>query len=143
MSSTAASHPVAAGHRGRRGRRRGGRRPSAVFIGHARLLAPLQRPRGTGLRPSAAPPPHARRVAGTGVVSVVHGELRTTYLPVAPVVARGDTVAAGATIGTLADDPPHCPGRPCLHWGLRRGADYLDPMALLGTGEIRLLPRPG
>ncbi|MFC3999551.1 murein hydrolase activator EnvC family protein [Nocardiopsis sediminis] len=85
----------------------------------------------------------AGRVAGTGVVSVVHGELRTTYLPVAPEVTRGDTVAAGAPIGTLADDPPHCADRPCLHWGLRRGTDYLDPMALLGRGEIRLLPRPG
>ncbi|MFC4560262.1 murein hydrolase activator EnvC family protein [Nocardiopsis mangrovi] len=82
----------------------------------------------------------AGRVAGTGAVTVVHGKLRTTYLPVAPTVVRGDPVSAGTLIGTLADNPPHCPDRPCLHWGLRRGTDYLDPMSLLGTGEIRLLP---
>lgn len=82
-------------------------------------------------------------VAGTPVVVVTHGELRTTYLPVESSVARGDEVAAGEAIGVLAETPRHCRDQPCLHWGLLRGADYLDPLALLGLGEIRLLPLDG
>ncbi|NYH53690.1 MULTISPECIES: murein hydrolase activator EnvC family protein [Nocardiopsis] len=79
-------------------------------------------------------------VAGTPVVSVSHGGLRTTYLPVESGLARGDPVAAGDPLGTLAAAPFHCRDRPCLHWGLLRGADYLDPLGLFGLGEFRLLP---
>ncbi|OLT26819.1 hypothetical protein BJF83_03380 [Nocardiopsis sp. CNR-923] len=82
-------------------------------------------------------------VAGTPLVSVVHGDLRTTYLPVEPSLARGDPVDAGEVIGTVADGPTHCADRPCLHWGLLRGPTHLDPLALLGHGEVRLLPRVG
>ncbi|MFJ9556938.1 peptidoglycan DD-metalloendopeptidase family protein [Nocardiopsis sp. NPDC101807] len=79
-------------------------------------------------------------VAGTPLVSVVHGDLRTTYLPVESDLARGDPVAAGDVLGVLAAAPLHCRDRPCLHWGLLRGDDYLDPLGLLGLGEVRLLP---
>lgn len=79
-------------------------------------------------------------VAGTPLVSVAHGDLRTTYLPVESDLAWGDPVAAGDVLGTLAADPPHCRDRPCLHWGLLRDGDYLDPLSLLGLGEVRLLP---
>ena len=84
----------------------------------------------------------AGRVAGVGVVSVAHGELHTTYLPVEASVARGDPVTDDP-IGTLATEPRHCSDRPCLHWGLIRGSTYLDPMSLLGHGEIRLFPFRG
>jgi murein DD-endopeptidase MepM/ murein hydrolase activator NlpD len=79
-------------------------------------------------------------VAGTPVVSVSHGVLRTTYLPVVAEVSQGEPVEAGDPLGTLAERPRHCPDRPCLHWGLLRGGEYLDPLSLLGRGEIRLLP---
>jgi hypothetical protein len=83
----------------------------------------------------------AGRVAGRGVVSVDHpGGLRTTYEPVAARVSRGDLVSRGAVLGVLEAGPSHCPGQACLHWGLRRGATYLDPLALLGAGRVRLLP---
>jgi murein DD-endopeptidase MepM/ murein hydrolase activator NlpD len=84
----------------------------------------------------------AGSVAGRGVVSVAHPDgLRTTYQPVTPVVSAGDPVAAGDPIGAL--DPGHagCPVAACLHWGLRQGDSYLDPLALLGLGRVRLLPR--
>jgi hypothetical protein len=84
----------------------------------------------------------AGRVAGTPLVSVTHGDLRTTYLPVESDLVRGDPVAAGEVLGTLAAAPPHRPDRPCLHWGLLRGDDHLDPLSLLGLGEFRLLPVP-
>ncbi|GIM89525.1 murein hydrolase activator EnvC family protein [Paractinoplanes toevensis] len=80
-------------------------------------------------------------VAGNGVVSVSHaGGLRTTYQPVLARVTRGDHVAAGDELGLLAAGHPGCPTPACLHWGLRRGDVYLDPLALLGLGRVRLLP---
>jgi murein DD-endopeptidase MepM/ murein hydrolase activator NlpD len=84
----------------------------------------------------------AGMVAGRGVVSVAHaGGLRTTYEPVSlGSVPVGSVVAAGGQIGTLAPGHPGCPVRACLHWGLRRGASYLDPLTLLGGGPVRLLP---
>lgn len=80
------------------------------------------------------------RVAGTPAVSIRHGELRTTYLPVHSEVERGARVDAGVPLGTVASAPRHCDARSCLHWGLLRGRTYRDPLALLGRGEIRLLP---
>jgi murein DD-endopeptidase MepM/ murein hydrolase activator NlpD len=84
----------------------------------------------------------AGQVAGRGVVSVAHpGGLRTTYEPVLVDDHRpGDPVAAGERIGTLAAGHPGCAAPACLHWGLRRGAEYLDPLTLLGFGRVRLLP---
>src|SRR2546430_1138938 len=77
----------------------------------------------------------AGSVAGTGVVSIDHADgLRTTYEPVTPIVHKGQSVAAGQPIGTLAAGHPGCPVAACLHWGLRRGTEYLDPLLLLGFG---------
>ncbi|WP_017611031.1 M23 family metallopeptidase [Nocardiopsis xinjiangensis] len=85
----------------------------------------------------------AGTVAGVPVVSVAHGDLRTTYLPVRASTARGDPVLAGDELGTLPAEPAHCASRPCLHFGLLRGAAYLDPLGPLGHGPVRLLPLPG
>ncbi len=85
-------------------------------------------------------------VAGRGVVSVAHaGGLRTTYEPVvaAPGLRAGEAVRAGEPIGALAAGHAGCPVAACLHWGLRRGGDYLDPLLLLGAGRVRLLPVAG
>jgi murein DD-endopeptidase MepM/ murein hydrolase activator NlpD len=80
-------------------------------------------------------------VAGRGVVSVEHaGGLRTTYEPVAASVAAGARVDAGWALGTLAAGHPGCPAAACLHWGLRRGVVYLDPLGLIGPVRVRLLP---
>jgi hypothetical protein len=82
----------------------------------------------------------ARDLAGRGVVTVIHGRLRTTYLPVSPSVHAGRVVAAGTPIGVVEDVPGHCGRTACLHWGLRQGVTYLDPLILLGRGPVRLLP---
>lgn len=82
---------------------------------------------------------YARDLAGRGVVAIDHGVLRTTYLPVRPSVHVGGRVAYGARIGVLEDGRVHCP-MTCLHWGLRRGALYLDPLNLVQR-QIRLLPQ--
>ncbi|GII01102.1 hypothetical protein Pta02_31100 [Planobispora takensis] len=83
---------------------------------------------------------YAGPLAGRGVVTVLHpGGLRTTYLPVRASVRLGQEVASGDVIGTVEDVPGHCPVT-CLHWGLLRARDYLDPLLLLGLGQVRLLP---
>ena len=82
----------------------------------------------------------AAPLAGRGVVVVDHGGTRTTYEPVRASVDVGDDVGRGALIGTLQPAASHCFPRSCLHWGLLRGEDYLNPLTLVGAGPVRLLP---
>ena len=85
----------------------------------------------------------AGMVAGRPVVSIDHvSGLRTTYEPVDPAVAAGQPVARGSPIGTLAGGHAGCPVAACLHWGVRRGETYLDPLLLLRPPPVRLLPLP-
>lgn len=84
-------------------------------------------------------------IAGRGVVVVDHGGVRTTYEPVTATVTVGTRVSYGEAIGTVRGS--HCAARGCLHWGLRRGEEYLDPSLLINTtapagptSEVRLLP---
>lgn len=82
----------------------------------------------------------AGALAGRGVVVVSHGATRTTYEPVAAVVAPGDVLPAGGVIGTLQAGLSHCFPQTCLHWGLLAGETYLDPLSLFGLAPVRLLP---
>ncbi|TFV56480.1 M23 family metallopeptidase [Mycobacterium sp. PS03-16] len=87
----------------------------------------------------------AGELAGRPLVSVAHpGGLRTTYEPVAPSVRAGQTVATGAVLGAVVDGHAGCPAAACLHWGAMWGpasrTDYVDPLGLLTTTEIRLKP---
>ncbi|MFH8570734.1 M23 family metallopeptidase [Streptomyces sp. NPDC017993] len=91
----------------------------------------------------------AGTVAGRGVLTIElprsgHPPLRTTYEPVRATVRKGTRVRAGQAVAVLQRGPFHCRG-PCLHWGLRRGKDYLNPLSLLPPsmlhgGHSRLLP---
>ncbi|HWA68142.1 MAG TPA: M23 family metallopeptidase [Mycobacteriales bacterium] len=84
----------------------------------------------------------AGSIAGIGVVSVTDGAIRTTYQPLHVAVREGQRVSVGTVLGTLTAAGSHCAPRACLHWGLLRGEDYLDPLALLGLEQVRLLPLP-
>ncbi|WP_197321013.1 M23 family metallopeptidase [Saccharomonospora sp. NB11] len=81
-------------------------------------------------------------VAGRGVVSIDHDAgLRTTYEPVRWSVSAGERVHRGQVVGTVAAEHPGCPERACLHWGVRRGDDYLDPLRFVRpVGALRLKP---
>jgi murein DD-endopeptidase MepM/ murein hydrolase activator NlpD len=86
---------------------------------------------------------HAGGVAGRGTVTVRHpAGLSSTYEPVSPGVVVGSTVAAGDAVGTVGAraGPGHCGARACLHLGARRGDAYLDPLQLLASGRVALLP---
>ncbi len=82
----------------------------------------------------------AGTVAGKPVVSVDHaGGLRTTYEPVRATTAAGRRVTRGSVLGVLERGDHGCPGV-CLHWGLRRGRTYLDPLPLVRPTPLRLKP---
>jgi murein DD-endopeptidase MepM/ murein hydrolase activator NlpD len=85
---------------------------------------------------------YAGLVAGRGVVVVQHGRLRTTYEPVTAAVRVGQAVSRGDVLGRLQTGHLCAGGGACLHWGLRRGDAYLDPVRLVGAGPVRLLPVP-
>lgn len=78
-------------------------------------------------------------VGGTPVVTISHGDTRTTYEPVAAEVVVGQELSAGEQLGILVAGHT-CPGGTCLHLGWLRGQTYLDPSALFDTGGLRLLP---
>ena len=86
----------------------------------------------------------AGSIGGKPVVTVLHGDRRTTYEPVAATVERGQPVAAGDVLGRLVVTDSHCFPAACLHWGLVEGdgdaRTYLDPLSLVGGGPVRLLP---
>jgi murein DD-endopeptidase MepM/ murein hydrolase activator NlpD len=77
-------------------------------------------------------------IGGKPVISLDHGGVRTTYEPVVSTVHTGERVAFGQVIGRLSTGG-HCRG--CLHWGLREGKTYLDPLLLVGGpgGRLRLV----
>ena len=131
--------------------------PLAGLPGLARPFEPPEHPygpghRGVDLRGSPGQPvlaagdgtvAFAGMVAGRPVVSVDHPNgLRTTYEPLAAVVSAGELVRRGEVLGTLLAGHDGCPAAACLHWGVRRGDEYLDPLRLLALGRVRLLPMP-
>ena len=82
----------------------------------------------------------AGSIAGKPVVTIDHGSVRTTYEPVASKLGTGERVALGQVIGELGIGG-HC-GNRGLHWGLREGRRYLDPLLLLGSRADSDPPSP-
>jgi hypothetical protein len=123
--------------------------PSKYAAGHRGV--DLAAPDGAEVRAAAAGRvSFAGRVAGRGVLSITLAAtgdppLRTTYEPVRALVAKDEAVAAGQVVAVLESGAYHCPATSCLHWGLLRGEEYLDPLSLLPPalrhrGPPRLLP---
>ncbi|KUL26166.1 peptidase M23 [Streptomyces regalis] len=124
--------------------------PPATPYGRGHRGVDLAAPAGAPVRAVAAGRvSFAGRVAGKGVVSVEltgtgDPPLRATYEPVRASAKKGDEVEAGEVVGTVEASGSHCTGT-CVHWGLRRGEAYLDPLSLLPPwllhrGPSRLLP---
>lgn len=117
----------------------------------------LEAPPGSAVvAPEAGVVTFAGTVVDRGVVVVLHvGGLRSSLEPVDGSAAVGTRVGRGQVVGTVqgAGDGAggsggtgttgagHCLPVSCLHWGVRRGDTYVDPLALLGPREpIVLLP---
>ncbi|MET8974012.1 M23 family metallopeptidase [Streptomyces sp. NPDC004539] len=105
----------------------------------------LSAPPGTPVRsPAPATVTFAGRIAGRGVLTLeLHDTgtppLHTTYEPVLPQVTKGDTLTEGQLVATTEPTGSHCT-TPCLHWGLKQGDTYLNPLSLLPRSLPRLLP---
>ncbi|MDR6507449.1 M23 family metallopeptidase [Arthrobacter oryzae] len=64
------------------------------------------------------------------VITIDHGNgLRSSFEPVESVLAAGATLSKGDILGTV--QPGHCAAMPCVHWGVRRGAEYINPLSLV------------
>jgi len=94
------------------------------------------------LSPAAGVVVFVGRVVDRDVVTVRHADgLRSSLEPVSAAVAVGTAVVTGEVVGHVSTGG-HCAG--CLHWGVRDGERYVDPLSLLGSdGTVRLLPRAG
>ena len=82
----------------------------------------------------------AGRVAGKDVVSIEHPHRilgrtgwRTTYEGVRATVQVGDRVDQGDRIGSVTGSGGHTGG---VHWGLKLGRSYADPLLLLRRTAI-------
>jgi murein DD-endopeptidase MepM/ murein hydrolase activator NlpD len=96
--------------------------------------------RGVDLGPSSAAAAVTSPAAGTisfagvvvdrPVITVDHGNgLRSSFEPVESSLAAGTAVAKGQELGRL--QPGHCAAVPCLHWGVRQGEEYLNPLGFV------------
>lgn len=83
----------------------------------------------------------AGRVAGRPVLVLAHPDgLTSEYEPVVATVVVGQRVRPGAVIGRVDGRHSGC-AQVCLHWGVRDGPAYVDPLSLLRPlGRVRLLP---
>jgi murein DD-endopeptidase MepM/ murein hydrolase activator NlpD len=81
-------------------------------------------------------------IAGKPVVTISHGETRTTYEPVSSTIEVGARVAAGARIGSLELPFSHCFPSACLHcrFTVRTGQGRLSPVRELEPTTLRCRP---
>ena len=81
------------------------------------------------------------------VISVDHGNgLRSSFEAVRSDLDAGAAVAEGDVLGWI--QPGHCTPGPCVHWGVRRGETYLNPLAFVSDLRPSILlppldPAPG
>ncbi|MGN7249766.1 M23 family metallopeptidase [Arthrobacter sp. SAFR-014] len=69
-------------------------------------------------------------VVDRSVITIDHGNgLRSSFEPVRSTLRKGASVAKGAVVGTLLAG--HCGSSPCVHWGVRRGEQYLNPLSFI------------
>jgi murein DD-endopeptidase MepM/ murein hydrolase activator NlpD len=69
-------------------------------------------------------------VVDRAVITVDHGSgLRSSFEAVRSDLEAGDAVARGEVLGWI--QAGHCTPAPCVHWGVRRGAEYLNPLAFV------------
>ena len=83
---------------------------------------------------------HAGVIANRWTITVAHNNLRTTYEPVKPIIKFGEFVRQGQIIGYLQQNGSHCFPESCLHFGLKEGRTYLNPITNNLKNYPRLLP---
>lgn len=117
------SKPWLSGHRG-------------VDLGFAAAGSPVR-------SPAAGTVSFVGVVVDRPVITIDHdGGLRSSFEPVEGTLALGATVTAGQVVGTVL--PGHCQAAQCLHWGVRDGDEYVNPLQfVLDLRPSILLPLTG
>ncbi|MEP6631644.1 MAG: peptidoglycan DD-metalloendopeptidase family protein, partial [Lapillicoccus sp.] len=93
------------------------------------------------LAPSAGVVTFSGVVVDRGVLVVTAASgLRSSLEPVTGTVSVGTPVARGQVVGQVSAATGHCDPVTCLHWGVLRAETYLDPLTLVGTRRVVLLP---
>lgn len=94
--------------------------------------------------PAAGTVSFSGTVVDRGVITVTTADgHRISMEPVAQQLPRGTRVSAGQRIAVRDEQAGHEPCGTCLHWGVREGEEYVNP--LLFVGDLRpsvLLPVP-
>lgn len=78
---------------------------------------------------------HVGTVVDRNTITIDHGNgLRSSFEPVDSDLKRGDRVRQGQVIGVL-ENGNHCMFsiRACVHWGVRLGEDYVNPLQFIGA----------
>ncbi|WP_224049057.1 M23 family metallopeptidase [Arthrobacter sp. NicSoilB4] len=97
--------------------------------------------------PAAGTVTFAGVVVDRPVITVDHGNgLRSSFEAVRSDLKPGTAVAEGEVLGWIL--PGHCTPAPCVHWGVRRGDEYLNPLAFVTDLRPSILlppldPAPG
>lgn len=64
------------------------------------------------------------------VITIDHGDgLRSSFERVESSLPAGAVVVRGDVIGTVL--PGHCAALSCVHWGVRRGEEYVNPLSFV------------
>lgn len=64
------------------------------------------------------------------VITIDHGGgLRSSFEAVRSTLEAGAAVTEGDVLGWI--EPGHCLPGPCVHWGVRRGDTYVNPLAFV------------
>lgn len=94
------------------------------------------------ISPAAGTVSFVGTVVDRPVITIDHGNgLRSSFEPVASSLAAGSAVAEGDVLGQVQSG--HCgPAPPCLHWGVRRGEDYVNPLAFVMDQRPSVLLQP-
>ncbi len=99
------------------------------------------------LAPAAGIISFAGTVVDRPVLTVDHGNgYRTSFEPVESSLRPGTAVAAGDVLGRSR--PAHCGAIPCVHWGVRLGDEYVNPLTFVADLRPSVLlpplePAPG
>jgi murein DD-endopeptidase MepM/ murein hydrolase activator NlpD len=92
------------------------------------------------LAPRAGVVSFVGKVVDRGVLTIAHSDgRRSSFEPVSSDLTVGDRIAAGQLVGEISAERSHC-GTACLHWGVREGDVYINPLDVLsGYGPVRLI----
>lgn len=85
----------------------------------------------------------AGTVADRPVLTIDHGGgLRSSFEPVETTLTKGMAVSAGQVLGTIRTG--HCGAAACVHWGVRDGDEYVNPLKfVMDLRPSVLLPLAG